>query len=110
MNRITNRVAAPALLLAALATLAVPASARLRETDPEYHDLLELQREYQVGVFENSTPTGKPRAQCDQTIAGVNRWRRWKQLVSPPPARRARRSSPAAHRSSRTPVRHPSNS
>lgn len=62
MNRIPNRIVFPALLLAALASLAAPAAARLRETDPEYHDLLELQKEWRVGAFENTTAQGKPSA------------------------------------------------
>ena len=62
MNRITNRIARPALVLAALAVLATPALARLHEGDPEYQDLLELQKEFRIGPYENTGVNGKPAA------------------------------------------------
>ena len=62
MNRLTNRIAGSLLVLAALALLAAPASARLREGDPEYQDLLELQKEFQIGQFANTGVNGKPAA------------------------------------------------
>jgi hypothetical protein len=57
MNRSTNWIVLPALLLAVLASLASPASARVKDDD---QDLLELEREFQVGPFQNTGARGRP--------------------------------------------------
>ena len=40
-----------ALIITALVGFTSPASARIRETDPEYQGLLEVERLFQVGPF-----------------------------------------------------------
>ena len=60
MNRSTNWIVRPALLLAALASLASPASARLREDDSMYQDLIEIARQSQVGPGQNTGSGGRP--------------------------------------------------
>lgn len=62
MNRFTRRIACAALMLAVVAVAASPALARMQENDPEYRDLLELEKEYQVGPYANATASGKPAA------------------------------------------------
>lgn len=60
MNRILSRAVQASLVVAALAALAVPALARMQEDDPEYRDLVELQKEFGVGQFAGLGPNRKP--------------------------------------------------
>ncbi len=51
MRRFFERVAGIALLVGVALVWAQPGAARVKEGDPEYGDLQELQREWQVGAF-----------------------------------------------------------
>lgn len=64
MKRLSLRIAVAALATASLVALAAPAQARLHETDPEFQQLLELQKEYQVGQFAGTgvKPGARPAA------------------------------------------------